>query len=348
MQASFSTADSFKILSANYTALFVVGRKMKFKSGTIGSYTYSYGSIKSVEMSGIDTLVTINTLDEDLTSTLVEVAWAEEKPGDEGSASSKWFLGWVDIELLEDAADDVVLVSDVASSETADGLHTLLKRSKGTFDAPAVLVGGENVSVGTTKVYAGSSPGYQDATIDTEEVVSVSDTHALIKRTLQRDNGTTGMVVCKREYGDGAFDYPNQSMVKATKADAQSFSDTVESLVLYNNEVYDNQEEFNPSTGIFTVKRNGVYSFSAQITFAATTEVGTFELRAKKGAVVVATGIACKDATASSISLQLNFDLSLVATDTVSFFGYFNDISSNAITLLADATANFLSIRKIG
>ncbi|MHC5310343.1 C1q-like domain-containing protein [Myroides sp. LJL116] len=75
------------------------------------------------------------------------------------------------------------------------------------------------------------------------------------------------------EYSDGVNWYPlsdkapEKVVVIATKTSSQNFSNNASTTVTGFNEVEDNYNAFNPSTGIFTAPREGYYYVSFNLTF---------------------------------------------------------------------------------
>ncbi len=58
---------------------------------------------------------------------------------------------------------------------------------------------------------------------------------------------------------------PMRSRVKVTKNDAQSIPNAIETIVQYDDEVFDNLDEYNTGTYRYTAKEAGYYSVSASI-----------------------------------------------------------------------------------
>jgi len=76
---------------------------------------------------------------------------------------------------------------------------------------------------------------------------------------------------------DGVVQSGSLPHVRATRPTAQSIPNATETTVIYNTEEYDDDSEYNPSTGIFTAKRDGRLRVTASCLFAQSSAFGGTE-----------------------------------------------------------------------
>lgn len=157
---------------------------------------------------------------------------------------------------------------------------------------------------------------------------------------LLEDDGGNGIEITD----GGIIHMSKQSGFSANVNNNQDIPDTTATIIVFNQEDFDNQNELNTGTGIFTAQKSGDYHISAIVPTNETLNVGdSWRLEVLKNA-----GTFSRPAVTTYGAIQcyaaISIDLSLAANDTITMKIWHN-FGANREILGAES---WFSVHKIG
>lgn len=337
MLATFVSSTSFRVVG-DYTAIFNEGRRVKMNCGLSG---FKYGTVTSSAYAAPNTTVSLKTTSDAIDSNLTEVGWGRVKPGLQGNQANRLIDGdtywWFTAETT---------TFRKASSTAGDGPADVIQRAKGSLGNPALVSTAVYLYEKYIQGYAGASPAYQTVLAEIFDVVSVSDTHVLARQTIQMDNGDTGLVTTEIQWGNGIHSFPNQSMIRVSRNSAWAVNSGVETLVVWDDEDYDLQDEYDPSSGAceFLATQDGYYHVDALVHLDTGATAGVFSIRAKIDGTIIQEETYIKSTTNAKLALKLSFDTQLALGEALSV--YLEQATGSNFNMTAVAAENVLTIHK--
>lgn len=158
---------------------------------------------------------------------------------------------------------------------------------------------------------------------------------------LKPDNGNL-LVERFIVHSDGIMDVSNQSSFRAYQDTAQSLTANTETKILFQAEDYDNQNEFDTTSSVFTVKRAGIYMVSCGVGFNQPASNRVI-LRVRKNGQTYETLADITSAAAQDASFTGSTIIKLNAGDYLEI----SLLSSNPVTCFNLSTRTFFSAIKI-
>jgi len=165
-------------------------------------------------------------------------------------------------------------------------------------------------------------------------------------------NETITSVLLSLSDGENIINYISYglSKVRATRATAQTIPNATSTKFIFNTEVYDVLNEYDPSTGVFTAKNNGWYHVQVMVLYNPVTwnagKGGSMDLR-KNGDAYSVLSYHKVDAQINKFwAINGGDDIYLNKNDYIEIYVYQD--SGSSVTNNGDANFNHLSIYRFG
>lgn len=174
---------------------------------------------------------------------------------------------------IDPAGSKATVVARLDQEHNADGSHK---------DTLIVTVSGNNQTVSGRKVFTsgislaveglyGTATGYTPgrSTVGASGAMWIVDDIKTSGSFYATRNPVNNFELVVKQYVDSNFLSSNISLVRAERSGNQSIPNNTSTRVIFNNEIFDTNDEFDSGNGIFTAKVAGYYQISAGIEFDA-------------------------------------------------------------------------------